>query len=197
MYLQSLASAWQFRETRTHANSARSHEAEDWLPAQVPGCVHTDLLALGRIPDHSAGDHEPRVQWVAERAWEYRCTFRWSPDAMTVPASGLQAGERFYLVCDGLDTLARVTLNGHPVGQARNMFRRYRWDVTALLLDGENDLRVAFASPLAYIRPRQAERPLQSPDACIPGGPYLRKAACHFGWDWGPQIPPIGIWEDA
>ncbi|CAG0927393.1 hypothetical protein PLCT1_00360, partial [Planctomycetaceae bacterium] len=30
----------------------------------------------------------------------------------------------------------------------------------------------------------------------IPGGPYLRKAPCHFGWDWGPQLPPIGIWKD-
>jgi beta-mannosidase len=30
----------------------------------------------------------------------------------------------------------------------------------------------------------------------IPGGPYLRKAPCQFGWDWGPQLPPIGIWKD-
>jgi beta-mannosidase len=29
----------------------------------------------------------------------------------------------------------------------------------------------------------------------IPGGPYLRKAPCQFGWDWGPQLPPIGIWK--
>ncbi len=30
----------------------------------------------------------------------------------------------------------------------------------------------------------------------IPGGPHLRKAPCQFGWDWGPQLPPIGIWKD-
>ncbi|MCA9920703.1 MAG: glycoside hydrolase family 2 protein, partial [Anaerolineales bacterium] len=29
----------------------------------------------------------------------------------------------------------------------------------------------------------------------IPGGPYLRKAPCQFGWDWGPKLPPIGIWQ--
>ena len=30
----------------------------------------------------------------------------------------------------------------------------------------------------------------------IPGGPYVRKAPCQFGWDWGPMLPPIGIWKD-
>jgi beta-mannosidase len=30
----------------------------------------------------------------------------------------------------------------------------------------------------------------------IPGGPHVRKAPCQFGWDWGPQLPPIGIWKD-
>ena len=24
----------------------------------------------------------------------------------------------------------------------------------------------------------------------------MRKAPCHFGWDWGPKLPPIGIWRD-
>jgi beta-mannosidase len=30
----------------------------------------------------------------------------------------------------------------------------------------------------------------------IPGGPRLRKAPPQFGWDWGPQLPAIGIWKD-
>jgi len=30
----------------------------------------------------------------------------------------------------------------------------------------------------------------------IPGGVYVRKAPCQFGWDWGPMLPPIGIWKD-
>ncbi len=30
----------------------------------------------------------------------------------------------------------------------------------------------------------------------LPGGSYLRKAPSHFGWDWGPQLPAIGIWRD-
>jgi len=168
----------QFREAGT----------DEWLPVQVPGSVHTDLLALGRIPDPFVADNELRVQWVAERDWEYRLTFQVSPE--------LLAEERVFLVCDGLDTLADVTFNGQPVGHAENMFRRYRWDVTEHLVGGDNEVRIVFLSPTAYIREKQAKQALVSPSQSIPGGSYLRKAPCQFGWDWGPKLPPIGIWKD-
>jgi len=179
MYIQSLSGKWQFREANT----------DTWSPAQVPGAVHTDLLALGRIPDPFVADNELDVQWVAERDWEYRLIFRCPPD--------LLAQECVFLVCDGLDTLADVTLNGRPVGHAENMFRCYRWDVKALLVEGENELRIHFFSPVVYMRARQEEQPLVSPPQAIPGGPHLRKAPCQFGWDWGPQLPPIGVWKDV
>jgi beta-mannosidase len=38
---QSLAGEWEFRQKGE----------SDWLPANVPGGVHTDLLALGKILD--------------------------------------------------------------------------------------------------------------------------------------------------
>ncbi|WP_373566833.1 glycosyl hydrolase 2 galactose-binding domain-containing protein [Streptomyces griseicoloratus] len=41
------------------------------LPARVPGCVHTDLLAAGLIPDPHAGPNERDVQWMGRRAWTY------------------------------------------------------------------------------------------------------------------------------
>lgn len=52
MHIQTLSGAWQFRQAGT----------EEWLPAQVPGDVHTDLLALGRIPDPFVADNEKCVQ---------------------------------------------------------------------------------------------------------------------------------------
>jgi len=174
-----LTGTWQFRAA----------DADEWLPAAVPGSVHTDLLALGRIPDPFVADNELLVQWVAERDWEYRCLFDVPPQ--------LQAQERIFLVCDGLDTLAEVVLNGQTVGRAENMFRRYEWDVTTLLREGKNELLIRFTSPIAHIRARQAERPMIAPSHSIPGGPYLRKAPCQFGWDWGPQLPPIGIWKEV
>jgi beta-mannosidase len=179
MHTQSLTEQWQFREAET----------QDWLPAQVPGSVQTDLMALDRIPDPFVADNELHVQWITERDWEYLLTFQ-------VDAEILDE-ERVFLVCDGLDTLADVALNGQVLGHAENAFRQYRWDVKALLAEGENELLASFPSPMAYIRPWLEEQPLHSPRHSLPGGPYLRKAPCQFGWDWGPKLPPIGIWKDV
>jgi beta-mannosidase len=178
MRIQSLAGAWEFRQVGTEA----------WLPASVPGGVHTDLLALDRIPDPFVGDNEKHVQWVAEADWEYRYQFSATSDLLHQP--------HIWLVCDGLDTLATVSLNGHELGHAANMFRQYRWDVKPLLMEDKNDLRIAFDSPVRFTIAQQAIRPLPGVSHAIPGGPHLRKAPCQFGWDWGPQLPPIGIWKD-
>jgi beta-mannosidase len=179
MQIQPLTGKWQFQQGG----------AEDWLPANVPGNVHTDLMANGRIPDPFVADNEKRVQWVAESDWEYRTSFTCT--------RGLLSEEKVLLVCDGLDTLATVFLNGHELGHTDNMFRRYQWEVKPLLnAKGANDLTITFSSPVKYAAEKQALRPLPGVPQAIPGGPYLRKAPCQFGWDWGPQLPPIGIWKD-
>ncbi|HUS15114.1 MAG TPA: glycoside hydrolase family 2 protein, partial [Chloroflexia bacterium] len=165
MQTQDLTGDWQFRQRGT----------DDWWPARVPGGVHTDLLALGRIPDPFAGDNEKHVQWVAESDWEYRYRFR--------VRAAVRATDQVWLVCDGLDTLATLSLDGRPLGQTENMFRSYRWDVTALLhapdssdTAGSHELRIAFASPVQFAAAQQAVRSLPGVSQAIPGGPYLRKA---------------------
>ncbi len=178
MHIQPLTGAWRFRKAGE----------DEWLPAQVPGGVHTDLLALGRIPDPFAADNEKRAQWIAESDWEYRRAFVVEPAVM--------AEDKIFLVCDGLDTLAEVRLDGHLLGKTDNMFRQYEWEVKALLREGENELAIAFASPVRYVTDKQAERPLKGVPQAIEGGAHLRKAPCQFGWDWGPQLPPIGIWKE-
>jgi beta-mannosidase len=110
------------------------------------------LLALGHIPDPFEKDNERQVQWVAERDWCYRRTF--------TPGEGLLSEGRIDLVCDGLDTLAEVSLNGQVIGTADNMFRQYRWPVGGLLQPGENELQIRFGSSVAYMIERQRERPL-------------------------------------
>ncbi|WP_276522301.1 beta-mannosidase [Kallotenue papyrolyticum] len=166
----------------------RALGVDPWLPATVPGGVHTDLLAAGHIPDPFVGDLERVVQWVAERDWEYRRSF-------TVDAE-LLAHDAIELVCDGLDTLAELWLNGQLLATTDNMFRQYRWAVGPLLHAGENELRIVFRSPVRYVSQRQAQRPMLDVNDVIHGAPYLRKAPSHFGWDWGPKLPPIGIWRD-
>ncbi len=178
MQIQSLNGSWQFRQ----ANS------NDWLSGQVPGGVHTDLLELGRIPDPFVADNEKRVQWVAEADWIYRRNINVSKEML--------AEEQVNLVCDGLDTLGRVYINGSLVGCGENMFRQYRWNVKPLLKAGENEVLVYFELAVAYGVRRNNERPLLGVSQAIPGGVYVRKAPCQFGWDWGPMLPPVGIWKD-
>ncbi|MFN2242888.1 MAG: beta-mannosidase, partial [Anaerolineae bacterium] len=101
-----------------------------------------------------------------------------------------------WLVCDGLDTLATVSLNGCELGHAANMFRQYRWDVKSLLQAEGNELRIDLESVVRHVTEKKAVRSLPGVSQAIPGGPYVRKAPCQFGWDWGPQLPPVGIWKE-
>ena len=174
---QNLNGTWSFRKL----------DNSEWLPASVPGGVHTDLLALGRIQDPFVSDNEKKVQWVAESDWEYRLEFKPSADV-------LKEAQQF-LVCDGLDTLAEVSLNGKSLGNADNMYRQWRWELTGALKKDANVLSLVFRAPLNFIRGKQKDKPLTG-GGDIPGGPHLRKAPCQWGWDWGPKLPPIGIWKD-
>ncbi|MFC9925925.1 glycoside hydrolase family 2 protein [Streptomyces sp. NPDC127190] len=154
------------------------HEGAE-LPARVPGCVHTDLLAAGVIPDPFLGTNERAVAWVGRRAWTYERELR--------AASGHQ---RTDLVFDGLDTVARITLDGRLLGSVRNMHRSYRIPVTGLT----GRLAVRFESAYAEakgVRDRLGERPA----AYAEPYQYLRKMACSFGWDWGPTLVTAGIWR--
>src|SRR5512140_91729 len=95
--------------------------SKEWITATVPGCIHTDLLAAGKIPDPFYRDNEQALQWIGETNWVFRRTFR-------VPARFLRH-DRVLLRCEGLDTLAAVRVNGHNVGRADNMFRLWEFDV--------------------------------------------------------------------
>src|SRR5574338_373330 len=114
------------------------------IPAQVPGGVHTDLLAAGCIPDPFVGDNELRVQWVAEKDWQYKRSFQVTREML--------AEDCVTLVCDGLDTLGYVEINGLPVGKFENMFRVYRWDIKHLLNEGENHIQFTFESVVNYAK---------------------------------------------
>ena len=65
-----------------------------------------------------------------------------------------------------------------------------------LLSEGENQLNIYFSGPSTYAAAEQKRRRLKGVEAAIDGGPHLRKAPCQFGWDWGPMLPPIGVWQD-
>nr|WP_231121577.1 hypothetical protein [Motilibacter peucedani] len=169
---------------RAVAGDAPAEVAGAVVPATVPGSVFTDLLAAGLIPDPYLDRNEVLLQWVGLTDWRFETSFSWSD----------QGAERVDLVFDGLDTVAHVELNDQLVADTVNMHRTYRFDVRGLLAEGDNTLAVTFASPV-----RAADR-LQEELGRRPHvntHPYnaIRKMACAFGWDWGPDLPTSGIWR--
>ncbi|OFX81810.1 MAG: hypothetical protein A2X20_01005 [Bacteroidetes bacterium GWE2_40_15] len=160
----------------------------------VPGTVHTDLLRNGLIPDPFYGCNERDLQWIGEKNWIYTKTFTVNSD--TLESSNIN------LVFEGLDTYARVRLNGKELGSTNNMFLKWEFNCKELLKPGENVVEILFESALNRFLSDSA-----SYGYPVPGGRWVfaRKAAYHFGWDWGPRFITAGItaplyleiWDDA
>ncbi len=160
------------------------------IPAQVPGCVHTDLLANGLLEDPMYRDNELKQMWIGETDWRYSRSF-------DVPAD-LLTHDRVLLRCHGLDTLATIRVNGVEVGRADNMFRTWEFDVKAQLQAGENEIEVDFAAPMPFARQMDAEKGKMAgwvEPMRINSGAWIRKEPCNFGWDWGPKMVTSGIWR--
>ncbi len=184
-----LNTGWQFRQRLAEgAAAASASSAGDWRPATVPGDVHLDLLANKLIPDPYYRDNEAKLQWIGDADWEYRTT-------LNVTAATL-GHQHLDLVFDGLDTYAEVSLNGHLVLTADNMFRGWRVDAKPWLKPGANELTVVFpaiakeAQRIAYADKWQGQTPAAAKS-------YIRKAAYEYGWDWGPTFVTAGIWRAA
>jgi beta-mannosidase len=177
MRVVSLDGAWEFR---------KAGEAV-WRSATVPGCNFTDLLAHGLIPDPFVADNETKVQWVAESDWEYRRNFE--------ADTALLGQDQVFLECDGLDTLATVFINSRKAGISNNMLRPWRFPIRKLIRAGRNEVRIRFASPALFCRKKSGFKGTPGVNDALPGSPFLRKAPCQFGWDWGPKLAPSGIWR--
>jgi len=176
---------------------APGYDDSDWLPADVPGDVHTSLVKAGRIQTPFYNMNIETCQWVEEREWWYRTTFsHLPPQNWGGPRGGGGNAIRHLLRFDGLDTLATVYLNGVEVGRHANMFIAVEFDVGKHLRFGAaNTLAVRFDPVVATL----GDRPWID-DKWTPRNPIrvrVRKAQYNFGWDWGPRLVSVGIWRDV
>lgn len=194
---RTLDANWEFRLVPGDAQASTHADAAQWRSAQVPGSVHTDLLAHRLIPDPYVGAPEAALQWIGLADWEYRKRF--DLDAATMQRTNAE------LVFEGLDTFAEVQLNGRDLLTADNSHRTWRAKVDGLLRTRGNELRVVFRSPIRRLLPQVQAMPHKiagnypSPygdepkDAMV--GNFVRKPGYHFGWDWGPRYVTAGIWR--
>lgn len=172
-------------------------EAAEWLPAAVPGNVHSDLLALGRIADPFLGDGLAACRWVEEVDWWYRARL----------PLGLPSGQRAFLELDGVDYLSAVFGAGRELRRHEGMFGR---QVVAIPPDLAVQPSIELAVRLwgsnalprykAHWRERAWGRVAATLQRTFP--PFddrlaTLKAPMHFGWDFAPRLRTMGIWDAA
>lgn len=176
-------------EIKLHSNwQMRILGRKDSIPAQVPGSVYHDLLRAGRMEDPYYRDNESKAFELMENDFEYRTEF---------DGAEVMACDQVLLRFEGIDTIGDLFLNGTFLGHVENMHRTWEFPVRELLRERGNELRVILRSPTKYVRERNAEEHLPGSGEATAGFPYLRKAHCMFGWDWGPRLPDAGIWRDV
>ena len=126
---------WEFRQ--------KGHDT--WLPAQVPGCNFSDLLANKQIDDPFYRDEEHQLQWIEQKDWHYRTSFNIETNTLL--------NDEIEIVFDGLDTYCDVYLNNILIHKNKNMFIGYRIACKKWLSVGSNELRVEFRSPTNEVMP--------------------------------------------
>lgn len=184
-----LHSGWEFAQADL-TGAKIGFSSVEWLPANVPGHVHLDLMANGIIADPFVRMNERGCQWVDEKDWTYRTSFEWTAKEH-LPKRVL----RF----EGLDTICQVFLNGDKVAEGNNMFVPLEVDVTELLQEGTNQLEIRFESAKRVGEERMAafyaEKGLPSDVERFEERSFVRKAQYMYGWDWGPRLISCGIWR--
>ncbi|RPD64762.1 glycoside hydrolase [Lentinus tigrinus ALCF2SS1-6] len=167
------------------------------IPGKVPSQAHLDLLEAGIITEPLLGINDFTQRWIVNDNWTYTAD-------LTPFSANLTNDTTTLLVFYGIDTIANITVAGHPVAWVNNEFQQYVYDVTDLILapvNNDTNLTVALESAWYYglnvtARP-DAEASLTG-DFEYPGvRQYIRKTQSDFGWDWGPAFVPSGIFKPA
>lgn len=164
----------------------RNIKNDEYMDAIVPGSVYNDLLSNGKTDDPFYRDNEDATLKLSDYDYEYKRSF--NIDNLDF--------NYISLVCDGIDTISEIYINGTLIGKTKNMHRGYEFDIKNNLVMGENEIKIVLFSPTNYVKKKHNEEPLMHTDGIIDGFTHIRKAHYMFGWDWGPKLPDSGIWRD-
>ncbi len=172
-----------------HTWKLKEQNDNTWYETSLPASVMNTLLNEGEIEDPFYRDNERLALDVASNDFIFKKEFEVD--------SKLLEHDQLSLKFHGIDTIAKVFLNGQLILESNNMHRIYEVPVKSFLEAGMCTIEVHLFSPLQYIQRKQANDRLIGVDHAVDGYQHLRKAHSMFGWDWGPKIPDLGIWRDV
>lgn len=167
------------------------HRSLESVDMQIPGTVLSGLLAAEKIKDPFYRTNEDATRALFWKDYVFTRTFDVDEE--------LLAQQHIVLVCEGLDTLAEISINGTFLAKTDNMHRTWKFQAKKLLHPGKNEIQIVFRSVLRFIEdyPYEAHKKINYiPCGSMKGNQLLRKAHSMFGWDWGPQTIDAGIFRD-
>ncbi len=153
------------------------------IDAVVPGNFELDMERAGLIPDPFFGMNALTMQRYEDAHVFYARKFAFHGEPDTAPE----------LVFEGLDTLARIFLNGKLIGETDNMFIVHTLPACGLL-NGENEL-VIHLSPVCI---EARKHPVSAGNTALRYNYEtlrLRKAPHMFAWDIMPRLVSAGIYR--
>ena len=184
-----IVAGWCWRLANANGNSevSKMPALAEWTQCDsFPSVIQMELLARKIIASPNVGENERHLQWVGEVDWEYSTSFP--------TPSGSLAFEHADLVLEGLDTFASVRLNGKDILRSENMFISHRVGVKAHLQPAgtRNELSILFESPIKMGNKLESDFGKRTSFMRDRRRMHIRKAQCHWGWDWGPTILTAG-----
>ena len=91
---------------------------------EVPGSVYSALLANGLMEDPFYRDNEKKTTGITDEEFTFSKEFTYVKPSNSV-----------LLVCEGVDTLCDIYINGEFVAHTDNMHRTYYFEVAKYLVD--------------------------------------------------------------
>ncbi len=149
------------------------------VSAHVPGDITDDLMRAGLVEDIQFASNYLKYRWINETEWEYRAEF-------SVGERDLKA-DCLSLFFEGIDTFSDIFVNGKKVMSTHNMFVPYKVDIKEHVRLGTNEVKVCIKPVPRYDETRYF-------GAFASDRLLVRKAQCHYGWDWAPAYMGMGLW---
>lgn len=160
------------------------------IPITIPGDVYTALLDQKLIPDPYYSTNEKLVQWPWQNEWTMDRKFE---------VENISSYSAFVLQLEMVDTFTTIYINDQEAIKTTSSFKFYRVDILKHLHDGQNEIRVKFHQNHLEAKARYDKGLPNTYPYCtngvIPYVNYIRKPQFHAGWDWGPCIFTIGIYD--
>ena len=154
--------------------------------AAVPGGVHSALLRAQLIEDPFWGCNETNLQWIGYNDWTLTREFDLTPEFL--------AHDEIVLRAEDVDCFAEIYVNDRKAAETCDRFLRWQFDVKPYLRVGKNTIRGVFRSAIRrgdelaarYWRNSTNDvKIIRFEHEWAHNQAFVRKNACHKGWDWG------------